>query len=365
MRFDVMRTPGVEARRGRLTTTHGIVETPAFMPVATHGAVKGVSPWLLEELGATIVLSNAYHLAQRPGVELLQALGGVHGLLSWKGPILTDSGGYQLFSLAALLRVDDDGVEYRSHVDGRRGRFTPENAVEVQEAMGVDIAMCLDECIAADAPPARVEEALRRTTAWAARCAAARRRPETALFGIVQGGFDPALRARSAGEVAAVGFDGHALGGLCVGEPPEQTRDIAAATVTHLPAERPRYVMGVGTPNDLLTFVSMGYDLFDCVLPTRNARNGMLFTREGKLTIRNARHAGDPRPVDEACACPTCRRFSRGALRHLMMTGEMLGAQLASLHNLYFYLHLMREIRAALEEGTFPERARAAAGAWA
>jgi len=365
MRFDVMRTPGVEARRGRLTTTHGIVETPAFMPVATHGAVKGVSPWLLEELGATIVLSNAYHLAQRPGVELVQALGGVHGLLSWKGPILTDSGGYQLFSLAALLRVDDDGVEYRSHVDGRRGRFTPENAVEVQEAMGVDIAMCLDECIAADAPPARVEEALRRTTAWAARCAAARRRPETALFGIVQGGFDPALRARSAAEVAAVGFDGHALGGLCVGEPPEQTRDIAAATVTHLPAERPRYVMGVGTPNDLLTFVSMGYDLFDCVLPTRNARNGMLFTREGKLTIRNARHAGDPRPVDERCACPTCRRFSRGALRHLMMTGEMLGAQLASLHNLYFYLHLMREIRTALEEGTFPERARTAAGAWA
>jgi len=365
MPFEVLRAMPAGARRGRFATAHGTVDTPAFMPVATHGAVKGVAPWLLEELGATIVLSNAYHLAQRPGVELVQALGGVHGVLGWPGPVLTDSGGFQLFSLAALLRVDDDGVEYRSHVDGRRGRFGPEDAVRVQEAMGVDIAMCLDECLPADAPPARVEEALRRTTAWAQRCAAARRRPETALFGIVQGGFDPALRARSAAELVPLGFDGHAVGGLCVGEPPDETRAIAAATVAHLPATRPRYLMGVGTPRDLLTFVSMGYDLFDCVLPTRNGRNGMLFTREGKLTIRNARHAGDTRPVDETCACPTCRRFSRGALRHLMMTGEMLGAQLASLHNLYFYLHLMREIRAALDEGTFPARAARAAGAWA
>jgi len=365
MPFDVLRALPDGARRGRLQTTHGPVDTPAFMPVATHGAVKGVAPWLLEELGATIVLSNAYHLAQRPGVDVVQALGGVHGLLAWPGPILTDSGGFQLFSLAALVRVDDDGVEYRSHVDGRRGRFRPEDAVMVQETMGVDIAMCLDECVPADATAARVEGAVQRTTAWAQRCVAARRRPATALFGIVQGGFDPALRARSAAELVALGFDGHAVGGLCVGEPPEETRAIAAATVGHLPATRPRYLMGVGTPRDLLTFVSMGYDLFDCVLPTRNGRNGMLFTREGKLTIRNARHAGDTRPVDETCACPTCRRFSRGALRHLMMTGEMLGAQLASLHNLYFYLHLMREIRAALDEGTFPERAERAAGAWA
>jgi len=364
MRFEV-QGGCAGARRGRLHTAHGVVETPAFMPVATHGAVKGVAPWMLEEIGATIVLSNAYHLAQRPGVDVVRALGGVHGLLAWPGPVLTDSGGFQLFSLAALLRVDDDGVEYRSHVDGRRGRFTPEDAIGVQEAMGVDIAMCLDECLPVAAPPLRVEEALRRTTAWARRCAAARRRPGTALFGIVQGGFDLALRARSAVELTALGFDGHAVGGLCVGEPPEQTREIAAAVAPQLPAERPRYLMGVGTPRDLLTFVSMGYDLFDCVLPTRNARNGMLFTREGKLTIRNARHAGDTRPVDETCACPTCRRFSRGALRHLMMTGEMLGAQLASVHNLYFYLHLMREIRAALEEGTFPERPRRAAGAWA
>ncbi|HWP65587.1 MAG TPA: tRNA guanosine(34) transglycosylase Tgt [Candidatus Limnocylindria bacterium] len=365
LRFEVASRAGLAARRGRLYTAHGPVDTPAFMPVATHGAVKGVAPWQLEELGAGMVLSNAYHLAQRPGVEVVRALGGVHGLLGWSGPILTDSGGFQLYSLAGLLRIDDDGVEYRSHVDGRRGRFTPEYAVEVQEAIGVDVAMCLDDCVGADAPAARVEQALRRTTAWARRSVAARRREDTALFGIVQGGFDPALRARSAAEITAVGFDGHAVGGLCVGEPAEQTLEIAAATVAHLPHDRPRYVMGVGTPRDLLTFVSMGYDLFDCVLPTRNARNGMLFTREGKLSIRNARHAGDPRPVDEACSCPTCGRFSRGALRHLMMTGEMLGAQLASLHNLHFYLHLMREIRAALDEGTFPARAQAAAGAWA
>jgi queuine tRNA-ribosyltransferase len=219
--------------------------------------------------------------------------------------------------------------------------------------------------VPADAPAARVCQALERTTAWARRCRAARSRAETALFGIVQGGFDAALRARSAGEVVGLGFDGYAVGGLSVGEPAEQTRAIAAATVAHLPVERPRYVMGVGTPSDLLSFVAMGYDLFDCVLPTRNARNGMLFTREGKLMIRNARHAGDTRPVDEACGCPACRRFSRGALRHLMLTGEMLGARLASLHNLYFYLELMREMRAALAEGTFPARALRAAGAWA
>jgi queuine tRNA-ribosyltransferase len=363
--FEVLRQVESGARRGRLTTAHGVVETPAFMPVATHGAVKGVAPWQLEELGATIVLSNAYHLAQRPGIDVVRDLGGVHALLAWPGPILTDSGGFQLFSLAALLRVDDDGVEYRSHVDGRRGRFTPEDAIAVQEALGVDVAMCLDECVPAGVPAARVEEAVRRTSAWAARCRAARRRDATAVFGIVQGGIDLALRARSAAEVVALDFDGYAVGGLCVGETVEETRATAAATVAHLPVTRPRYLMGMGTPRDLLTFVGMGYDLFDCVLPTRNGRNGMLFTREGKLSIRNARFAADPRPVDDACACPTCRRFSRGALRHLLMTGEMLGAQLASLHNLHFYLHLMREIREALVEGTFPERAARAAGAWA
>jgi queuine tRNA-ribosyltransferase len=363
--FSVVRTHPCGARLGRLVTRHGVVETPAFMPVGTHGTVKGVTPAQLEELGATIVLSNAYHLAQRPGVEIVSALGGIHGLMGWSGPILTDSGGFQVMSLAGLVRIDDDGVSYRSHVDGRAGRLRPEDAIAVQEALGVDIAMSLDECVAAGAGPAEVARAVARTSAWAARGLAARRRPDMALFGIVQGAFDPAQRRASAAELVAMPFDGFAAGGLSVGEPPDETARIAALTVELLPAERPRYLMGTGTPADLLTFAGMGYDLFDCVLPTRNARNGMLFTREGKLMIRNACHARDARPIDEECACYTCRHFSRGALRHLHLAHEMLGAQLATLHNLHFYLHLMREIRAALTEGVFPGRAAVAAGAWA
>jgi queuine tRNA-ribosyltransferase len=364
-RFDVLGTDATAARLGRLTTPHGVVETPAFMPVATHGAVKGVAPRHLRELGATIVLSNAYHLAQRPGVETVEALGGLHGLMAWDGPILTDSGGFQVMSLAGLVRVDDTGVQYRSHVDGRAGTLTPEDAVRVQERLGVDIAMSLDECVGAAASAADVARAVHRTTAWAARGLAARRRAETALFGIVQGGFDPALRAESSAGLVALGFDGYAVGGLSVGEPPAETARIAAATVEMLPADRPRYLMGVGTPADLIRFATLGYDLFDCVLPTRNARNGMLFTRHGRLAIRNAAHARDPRPIEDGCPCYTCVHFSRGALRHLTMAREMLGAQLATLHNLHFYLALMREIRAAIAEGTFPARVAAVAGAWA
>jgi queuine tRNA-ribosyltransferase len=364
-RFEVVRTDATGARLGRLTTPHGVVDTPAFMPVATHGAVKGITPRQLAELGATIVLSNAYHLAQRPGVATVRALGGLHALMGWDGPILTDSGGYQVMSLGALLQVDDVGVRYRSHVDGRPGQLTPEDAVAVQEGLGVDLAMSLDECVPAGAPRDQVAQAVARTTRWAMRGLAARARPETALFGIVQGGLDVQLRAESAAAITALGFDGHAVGGLSVGEPREETARAAAATVALMPSERPRYLMGVGTPGDLLRFVAMGYDLFDCVLPTRNGRNGTLFTRQGKLMIRNAAHARDARPVDDGCPCYTCSRFSRGALRHLVLTGEMLGAQLATLHNLYFYLHLMREVRAALAESTFPARARTAAGAWA
>jgi queuine tRNA-ribosyltransferase len=363
--FAVVRTHESGARLGRFATAHGVVETPAFMPVATHGSVKGVTPRQLDELGATIVLSNAYHLAQRPGVEVVRALGGLHALMGWDGPILTDSGGFQVMSLAGLVRVDDDGVSYRSHVDGRAGRLRPEDAIGVQEGLGVDVAMSLDECVPAGVPARDVARAVDRTTAWAARGLAARTRTDMALFGIVQGGFDVAERRRSAADVVALGFDGHAAGGLSVGEPAEETARMAAVTVELLPTDRPRYVMGTGTPRDLLTFVAMGYDLFDCVLPTRNARNGMLFTREGKLMIRNARHARDPKPIDEQCACYTCGRFSRGALRHLHLAHEMLGAQLATLHNLHFYLHLMREVRAALAEGVFPGRAAVAAGAWA
>ena len=363
--FAVLRTDACGARLGRLATAHGVVETPAFMPVATHGSVKGVTPAQLEELGATIVLSNAYHLAQRPGVEVVRDLGGVHGLMGWSGPILTDSGGFQVMSLADLVRVDDQGVSYRSHVDGKAGHLRPEDSITVQEQLGVDIAMSLDECVPAGVPSMQVARAVQRTTAWAARGLAVRRRREMALFGIVQGGLDPEQRRVSADGLVSLDFDGYATGGLSVGEPPAETARIAALTVELLPRERPRYLMGTGTPGDLLRFVAMGYDLFDCVLPTRNARNGMLFTREGKLMIRNACHARDARPIDEHCACYACRHFSRGALRHLHLAHEMLGAQLATLHNLFFYLNLMREIRAALGEGVFPGRAAVAAGAWA
>jgi len=268
-------------------------------------------------------------------------------------------------SLAGLVRVDDDGVSFRSHVDGRAGRLRPEDAIEAQEGLGVDLAMSLDECVAAGATPTQVARAVRRTSAWAARGLEARRRPDMALFGIVQGAFDPEQRRASAADLVGLPFDGFAAGGLSVGEPPDETARMAALTVDLLPAEKPRYLMGTGTPGELLRFAGMGYDLFDCVLPTRNARNGMLFTREGKLMIRNAKHARDPRPVDDQCACYACRHFSRGALRHLHQAHEMLGAQLATMHNLHFYLHLMREIRAALAEGVFPGRAAVAAGAWA
>jgi queuine tRNA-ribosyltransferase len=365
LRFEVLRADASGGRLGRLTTPHGAIETPAFMPVATHGTVKGVTPRELRELGATIVLANAYHLAQRPGVETVRALGGLHAFMAWDGPILTDSGGFQAMSLGALVRVDDDGVRYRSHVDGRAGTLTPEDAVAVQEDLGVDIAMSLDECVAAGAPPQAVAKAVERTTAWAARGLRARKRPASALFGIVQGGFDVALRHESAAGLTALGFEGYAVGGLSVGEPPAETARVAAATVALLPADRPRYLMGVGTPADLLRFAAMGYDLFDCVLPTRNGRNGTLFTRHGKLMIRNAAHARDARPIEDGCACYTCSHFSRGALRHLVLAREMLGAQLATIHNLHFYLHLMREVRASLAEGTFPARPAAACGAWA
>jgi queuine tRNA-ribosyltransferase len=363
--FEVRRAGPGGARLGRMTTTHGTVDTPAFMPVATHGSVKGVLPSQLAEMGAGIVLANAYHLAMRPGVETVAALGGLHGLLGWPGPIGTDSGGFQVMSLGALVRVDDEGIRYRSHLDGRAGVLRPEDAVAAQEGLGADVAMSLDECLPAGAPSEAHARAVARTTAWAARGAAARRRPETALFGIVQGGLDPELRAVSVRSLLAIGFDGYAVGGLSVGEPPEETARVAAGVAELLPPDRPRYLMGVGTPRDLLRFAALGYDLFDCVLPTRNGRNGTLFTRHGKLMIRNAAHARDPRPVEDGCGCYTCARFSRGALRHLVMAKEMLGAQLATLHNLHFYLRLMREIRAALAEGTFPERAAEAAGAWA
>ncbi|MFN8625397.1 MAG: tRNA guanosine(34) transglycosylase Tgt [Candidatus Binatia bacterium] len=345
--------PGTGARRGRLKTAHGVVETPAFMPVATQGTVKGITPAQLREAGASIVLANAYHLSLRPGSALIRDLGGLHRFMGWDGPILTDSGGYQVFSLAPLRKVSDEGVEFRSHLDGQTLFLTPESVVRLQVDLGVDIAMVLDECVPAGATRAQAAEAARRTLDWAARARRVDMAPGQLLFGIVQGATYVDLRVEQADELVALDFPGYAVGGLSVGENRDITMTVAAETVGALPADRPRYLMGVGLPEDLIRFVGMGYDLFDCVLPTRNGRNGMLFTAAGRMNIRLARYARDPAPADPRCACYTCRTFSRAYLRHLGAANEMLGAQLLSLHNLHFYLHLMRDMRAAIADGQF------------
>jgi len=365
VRFEILATCGA-ARRGRLTTPHGTVQTPAFMPVGTLGAVKGLTPQALEEVGAEVMLANLYHLALRPGVDAVAGLGGVHRFTGWQRPILTDSGGYQVFSLSDLNRVDDDGVTFRSHLDGARVRFTPENVVAMQARLGVDVAMMLDEC-----PPWPVDEATaaaawRRTLGWARR---ARREAEArrgdggplgspwrgALFGIVQGSGFQALRQRAADELTALDFDGYAVGGVSVGEPDELRRGAVEWTLPRLPADRPRYLMGVGYPRDLTHAVAHGVDLFDCVLPARNARHGVLFTRGGVLKIKNARFRDDPEPVEEGCPCPCCRRVSRAFLHHLVRAGEWTGGVLATLHNLRFYLDFMTHLRQAIESGTLLE----------
>jgi queuine tRNA-ribosyltransferase len=337
------------ARRGRLVTPHGEIETPAFMPVGTLGAVKGVTPAALERLGARVMLANLYHLALRPGVEAIERLGGLHAFTGWRGPLLSDSGGFQVWSLAALREVDDAGVTFRSHLDGSPLRFTPEGVVDAQERLGVDLAMVLDEC-----PPHTVSEreaaaSWSRTRSWAERSLAARRRPErTALFGIVQGGVHRELRERAAAELAALPFDGFAIGGVSVGEPEAERRAVVEWTAPHLPVDRPRYLMGVGTPDDLLHAVTQGIDLFDCVLPARNARHGLLYTRDGVLRIRNARYRDDGRPLDPECACETCEHTSRAFLHHLVRAGEITGAVLATLHNLRYFLDFMGEVREAI-----------------
>ncbi|MEO2167713.1 MAG: tRNA guanosine(34) transglycosylase Tgt [bacterium] len=345
------------ARRGRLATAHGVVETPTFMPVGTYGAVKGMAPWELETLGAEMILGNAYHLAMRPGAEAIEALGGLHEFAGWKRSILTDSGGFQVFSLKGMRRVTDEGVLFQSHIDGSKRFFRPEDVVDVQEKLGVDVAMVLDECAPAGASAEHVEAALRRTTQWAQRSAGARRRSGQLQFGIVQGGLDRGLRERSARALVEISFDGYAVGGLSVGESRSDTLDIGGFTVACLPQEKPRYLMGVGTPAELVRFVAMGFDLFDCVLPTRNARNGMAFTSEGRVVIKNARYRDDREPLDPACACSTCTHFSRAYLRHLFVTGEMLSARLLTNHNLSFYSERMRRLRRAIEDGRFREEA--------
>ena len=359
------------ARAGRLSTPHGDVPTPAFMPVATGGAVRGVEAGALRELGAAILLANTFHLHERPGESVVAALGGLHGFSGWRGPWLTDSGGFQVTSLADRAVVDEEGVAFSSPRDGTRRQLSPESAIAIQEALGADIAMALDECrplawLGTDVgdPEARrrTEASLERTLRWARRCRAAQRRPDQALFGIVQGGVFPELRRASAEATAALDFDGYAHGGLGLGEEAARREELVAVTHDALPAAAPRYLMGLGRPEDLLAAVSAGVDLFDCVLPTRNGRHGVLFTGQGVLRIRNARFQADPAPIDPACDCPTCREHSRGYLRHLLLEGEILGARLASLHNLRFYLRLLERAREAIADGRLPALRREVEG---
>ena len=347
--------PGSAARRGRITTPHGTIETPAFMPVGTAGTVKGMTPEDLESLGFEIVLGNTYHLALRPGEEVVRRLGGLHRFMGWERAILTDSGGFQVLSLADLRTITDEGVSFRSHLDGSLLSMTPERSMQIQTSLGSDIVMAFDDCPALPSPRLRILEAVRRTSLWARRSREALLGPGQALFGIVQGGDDPGLREQSVEEITALGFDGYAIGGVSVGESADLSREVVALTAPRLPPDRPRYLMGMGTPADLVEMVALGCDLFDCVLPTRNARNGTLFTSTGRLSIKRSEFAADPRPVDGECSCPVCRRFSRAYLRHLYVAGEILSMRLNTLHNLHQYADLMRRARAAIEAGRYAE----------
>jgi len=340
-----------KARLGRLVTAHGAVETPCFMPVGTQGTVKAILPRDLKEMGCQILLGNTYHLYLRPGHELIRAMGGLHKFMGWDGPILTDSGGYQVFSLGAMRKITDDGALFQSHLDGTSHLLTAERAVEIQEALGSDIAMVLDECIPADATRAYVQASTERTIHWAKRSLRARGNADQLMFGIIQGGLFEDLRRSCVDEMAALPFEGFAVGGLGVGEGEARLHAIAGFTATLLPADKPRYLMGVGRPQDIVNAVRAGFDMFDCVIPTRNARNGTLYTSKGKLNIKRAEFRGDRRPLDESCDCYCCGNFSRAYLRHLYMAGEILSSQLNSLHNLYFYHRLMDKCREAIHAG--------------
>jgi queuine tRNA-ribosyltransferase len=341
-----------QARLGRIVTPHGEVATPAFAPVGTQATVKALDPRDLHELGAELILGNTYHLYLRPGADVVAEMGGLHGFMGWDDPILTDSGGFQVFSLAEQRKVSDEGVTFRSHIDGSRHLFTPDLVIRVQEQLGADIIMVLDECAE---PTDRTynEQALSRTHAWAERCRRAQTRTDQALFGIVQGGVFPDLRQQSAEFLVDLDFPGYAIGGLSVGETKEQMHAMLDVTISALPIGKPRYLMGVGSPEDLLECVARGVDLFDCVLPTRLARNAALFTRQGRLNLRNARFERDAMPIEEGCGCYTCRHFSRAYLRHLFRVGELLAYRLATIHNVHFLLQLMRDMRAAIVAGRF------------
>ncbi len=338
------------ARVGRLETVHGVIETPAFMPVGTQGAVKAVSPRDLKEIGCQILLSNTYHLYLRPGVEVIRDLGGLQRFIAWDGPILTDSGGYQVFSLGALRKISEEGVSFQSHLDGSSHRFTPERIVEIQEALGSDLAMVLDECIPYPASREYTRASTDRTLRWARRSLDARRDDCQGLLGIVQGGVYMDLRERCVEELVQLPFDGYAVGGLGIGEGEALFKEVSGAVAGLLPDDRPRYLMGMGRPEDLIFAVQQGYDLFDCVIPTRNARNGTLFTFNGKISIKRAEYSRDERPIDESCGCYCCQNFSRAYLRHLFQSREILAACLHTLHNLYFYHRLMERMREAIRE---------------
>ncbi len=360
MTFDLLATDGA-ARRGRLVTVHGVVDTPAFMPVGTRGTVKSLGPDDLTAAGVQIVLANTYHLFLRPGHALVHELGGLHRFMAWPGPILTDSGGFQVWSLSKLRTLSEEGVRFRSPVDGSMHALSPELAIEVQQALGADIIHPLDECLAYPATREATERSLELTLRWARRAQVAHARGAggQALFGIVQGGTFPELRARAARETIALGFDGYAIGGMAVGEPKPIMYDLTAGVAAQLPAEQPRYLMGVGKPEDLVECVARGVDMFDCVLPTRNARNGQCFTWNGALTLKQARYERDGEPLDAACACYACRHFSRAYLRHLFMSEELLAYRLLSLHNVHFFQALMAAMRTAIATGAFaPFRAR-------
>jgi len=351
--FDVEHTDRSSAARlGRFTTPHGVVETPAFMPVGTQGTVKGVDPGRLRETGAQIILANTYHLTLRPGEETIAALGGLHAFMGWDGPILTDSGGFQVFSLAERMTIDEQGVKFRSHIDGAPVELTPERAVAIQEQLGSDVAMVLDHVVALPNERDVVADAMCRSLRWAERCRAAATRQDQAVFAIVQGGLDTELRAESAQSLVAMDFSGYAIGGLSVGETPTEMYAVVDITVPILPPGRPRYLMGVGRPIDLLEAIARGVDLFDCVMPTRNGRNALAFTDAGPIRLRNQQHALDRQPLDFTCPCLACRH-SRGYLRHLFQAGEMLGPMLVSIHNLTYYQRLLADARRAIAESRF------------
>ena len=352
MKFSVTHRDG-EARRGILDLAHGRVDTPAFMPVGTYGTVKAMSPDEVAAGGAQIVLGNTFHLWLRPGIEVIGKHGGLHRFMAWNGPILTDSGGFQVFSLGKLRKISEQGVQFASPINGDRLFLTPEESMRIQRVLDSDVAMVFDECLAYPATENQAAESMRLSMRWARR---SRDSHQGVVFGIVQGGVYPGLRAESVANLVDIGFDGYAIGGLAVGEPEEDRARVMSEVAPALPSDKPRYLMGVGTPEDLLQAVAAGLDMFDCVLPTRNARNGWLFTRFGDIRIRNARYRDDTAPLDERCGCYTCRNFTRAYLYHLDKTKEILGARLNTLHNLHYYQELMRELRSAIEQGVFQQR---------